>query len=308
MSPKPNLIIIAGPTGVGKTAAAVDMAKEFNGEIIGADSMQIYKYMNIGTAKPAAEELQGAPHHMISVFNPDEPYDAARFSTDARKLIKEIVQRNRTPFLAGGTGLYIKTALYGIFTANPPKYPDTAAPETVFQNTETAKPHDLLKQIDPAAAEKIHPNDTYRIRRALQVFHETGRSIFSHHGAHGFPESPFNPLKIVLMTDRDQLYEKIDRRVDAMIADGLMDEVKELLNRGYSHRLKSMQSIGYRHMGACIRGEISFEEAVRTLKRDTRRYAKRQLTWFKADPEYHWVEPEDRNRIKSLIARFLNLK
>ncbi len=305
MTNKTNLIIIAGPTGVGKTAAAVESAAEFNGEIIGADSMQIYKYMDIGTAKPSKEELCGVPHHMIDVLYPDEPYDTARFSRDARNIVGKIERRNRIPFMAGGTGLYIKTAVYGIFQPDTPQHPKQANTGDIYRERNVAQLYETLKQADPAGAERIHPNDAYRIRRALTVFYETGRSIFSHHDAHNFPDTPFNTLKIALYMDRQTLYEKIDRRVDAMLEAGFEDEVKGLLDQGYSHRLKSMQSIGYRHMCGYIRGEISFEEAVRTLKRDTRRYAKRQLTWFKSDPEMHWIEPGDKDRIRSLIAEFL---
>jgi tRNA dimethylallyltransferase len=301
---KPKIIIICGPTGIGKTAVAVDLAQHFNDQIIGADSMQVYKYMDIGTAKPTAEEQIRVAHHMIDIVEPDETFDAARYANLARAKIFELNQQNITPFVIGGTGIYIKALLYGLFNAevSDPDVRRRLKEEAAVHGSEYL--HARLGRLDPETARRLHAHDTYRILRALEVVETTGKTISRHHQEHGFLEQPFRTLKIGLTMDRADLYEGINARVDAMIFAGFVDEVRNLLMRGYAGDLKSMQSIGYRHMIDYIEGRLSWEECTRTLKRDHRRYAKRQLTWFGADPEIIWKEPGQTNAIKIIIEKF----
>jgi tRNA dimethylallyltransferase len=301
---KPKIIIICGPTGIGKTAVAVDLAQHFSGQIIGADSMQIYKYMDIGTAKPTAEEQNRVVHHMIDIVEPDETFDAARYTGLARAKISELNQENITPFVVGGTGLYIKALLYGLFNAEESDQDvrRRLKEEAAVHGSEYL--HVRLDRLDPESARRLHTHDTYRILRALEVVETTGKPISRHHQEHGFLEQPFRFLKIGLNMDRADLYEGINARVDAMISAGFVDEVRNLLARGYAGDLKSMQSIGYRHMIDYIEGRLSWEECTRTLKRDHRRYAKRQLTWFGADPEIIWKEPGQTNAIRIIIEKF----
>jgi len=301
---KPKIIIICGPTGIGKTAVAVDLAQHFSGQIIGADSMQIYKYMDIGTAKPTAEEQNRVAHHMIDIAEPDETFDAARYAGLARAKIFALNQQNITPFVVGGTGLYIKALLYGLFNAavSDPDVRRRLKEEAAVHGSEYL--HARLGRLDPESARRLHTHDTYRILRALEVVETTGKPISRHHQEHGFLEQPFRSLKIGLNMDRTDLYEGINARVDAMVSAGFVDEVRNLLARGYAGDLKSMQSIGYRHMIDYIEDRLSWEECTRTLKRDHRRYAKRQLTWFGADPEIIWEKPGQTNAIRIIIEKF----
>jgi len=302
---KPKVIVICGPTGSGKTAAAIQLAVRLNGQIINADSMQVYRHMDIGTAKPSRLEQQQVRHHLIDVAAPDEPFDAARYADMAQDLIGRLQSKGIVPFVVGGTGLYIKALLKGLFQVKPV---DPAVRSRLKKDAAVhgaASLHRRLQDCDPETARRIHPHDTYRILRALEIHELTGRSISQFQSEHGFSEKPFAALKIGLDIDRIELYERINRRVDHMIAAGLLQEVKILLERGYAPTLKSMQSLGYRHLVDFIQGRLSWPEALRTFKRDTRRYAKRQLTWFKADGEINWVAPEDTTRMLHLIHDFL---
>lgn len=303
---KPKIVVICGPTGVGKTAVGVELAGHFNGQIIGADSMQVYRHMDIGTAKPTAEEQARVVHHMINIISPDEPFDAARYAELAGTIIFELDRQEVTPFVVGGTGLYIKALLHGLFEAEvfDADVRRRLKQEADAQGIESL--HERLRRLDPESAERLHPNDRYRILRALEVVETTGKPISRYHREHGFSEQPFEALKIALSMDREVLYARINQRVDAMIAAGFLEEVKSLLAQGYSGNLKSMQSIGYRHMLDFIQGRSSREACVRTLKRDHRRYAKRQLTWFKADPQIIWKEPGQVEEIKMLVEKFLD--
>jgi tRNA dimethylallyltransferase len=302
---KPKIIIICGPTGVGKTAVAIDLAQHFGGQIIGADSMQVYKYMDIGTAKPTAEERARVVHHMVDFVEPDESFDAARYAAGARAKIIELEQQHITPFVVGGTGLYIKALLYGLFAekVSDPEIRTRLKAESDAHGIQSL--YDRLGRLDSETANRLHPNDTYRILRALEVIEATGQAISKFHQKHGFFERPFEALKIGLNLDRAFLYERINRRVDAMITAGFLEEVKSLLTRGYSASLNSMQSIGYRHMVEYIKGRSSWEECVRDMKRDHRRYAKRQLTWFRAEPEIIWKEPQQVEALKLSVEKFL---
>ena len=305
-NPKPPVVIICGPTGIGKTSAAIEAAEKFNGEIISADSMQIYRQMEIGTAKPTRKEQDRIRHHMIDIVDPDEPFDAARYSEMGRKIISTLNYRKCISFVAGGTGLYIKALIHGLFRAESPDVKTRQQLKEEAATHGSTRLHNRLNQIDPEAAERIHPNDTFRIIRALEMHAATGRTLTEYHRAHGFRGSSFRVLKIGLFMERQALYDRIDHRVDAMMAAGLVDEVKGLLEKGYPEDLKSMQSLGYRHMAGYLSGRLSREEAVRTMKRDTRRYAKRQLTWFRADPEIIWTEPRNVPALYPKIEAFLD--
>jgi tRNA dimethylallyltransferase len=302
---KPKIIIICGPTALGKTSTAINVAGAFNGEIIGADSMQIYRYMDIGTAKPTTDEQSRVAHHMIDLINPDEHFDARQFAEMANEKIIKLYASGVTPFVVGGTGLYIKALVHGLFKAGRA---DIRARERLQEQARIYGADSLyqkLRRHDPDTAERIHPNDSYRIIRALEVYELTGKPITAFQREHGFKNHRFRALKIGLHINREVLYDRINHRVDAMIDSGFLDEVKGLLDMGYSDDLKSMQSIGYRHLIDFIKGRCSWDETLRTLKRDTRRYAKRQLTWFKADPEIIWREPGQLREIQRLIKKFL---
>lgn len=304
---KPKIIVVCGPTGIGKTSTGIEIAGVFNGEIISADSMQVYRYMDIGTAKPTTDERARVHHHLIDIIDPVESFDAAQFAKSAHKVIIELHGRGITPFIVGGTGLYIKALVYGLFRAKPVDKNTRMRlkKEAVVRGTDFI--YKRLSECDPGSAERIHPNDTYRIIRALEIYETTEKAISKYHREHKFADSPFKVLKIGLQINREALYDRINRRVDAMVDAKFVDEVKGLLEKGYSTDLKSMQAIGYRHMIDFIEGRISWDEALRTLKRDTRRYAKRQLTWFRADPEIEWIEPEQVKDIHGLIKSFLRL-
>jgi tRNA dimethylallyltransferase len=303
---KPKIIIVCGPTGIGKTSVAIDLARHFEGQIIGADSMQVYKYMDIGTAKPTAAEQARVVHHLVDFVEPDEPFDAAQYAEMARTKIIELDQQRITPFVVGGTGLYIKALLYGLFDekVSDPEIRDRLKAEAGAHGIQCL--YERLGRQDPETADRLHPNDTYRILRALEVIEATGQTISKHHKKHGFFDQPFESLKIGLVMDRALLYERINRRVDAMISAGFLDEVKGLMARGYSVDLKSMQSIGYRHMVDYIEGRLSWSECVRTMKRDHRRYAKRQLTWFGADSEILWKASGQAEALKLLVENFMS--
>lgn len=300
-----RIIIVCGPTGIGKTSFSISIARRFNGEIVGADSMQVYKYMNIGTAKPEPHEVAAAPHHLIDFVDPKQEFDAGRFVREADRAIAKITAEEKIPIVAGGTGLYIKALLHGLFRSGPVCEKKIRELNRLLEEKGASYLHRELACHDPKAALKIHENDTFRVIRALEVFLTTGKRISDRQTDHHFNENRYQYLKIGLKTDREMLYNRINRRVEIMLKHGLLLEVKGLINKGYSFDLKPMQSIGYKHMGMFIRGEVDWEEAVRLLKRDTRRYAKRQLTWFNRDREIHWVEPGQIKEAETLVKEFL---
>lgn len=303
---RPKIIVFCGPTAIGKTEITIQMAEAFSGEVVGADSMQLYRFMDIGTAKPTPGERRRVPHHLVDVADPDADYDAARFLRQSRAAIYDILARSRLPLVAGGTGLYIKAMLYGLCDARPEDPAVRQKLKADAQAMGSRHLYDRLRRRDPAAAERIHPNDTYRIVRALEVFEITGAPMSDYRQRHRFSDAPFDALKIGLYLDRSVLYDRINRRVDQMVAEGLYDEVRHLLNMGYSKDLKPMQALGYRHMIAYMEGATDWQTAIDTLKRDTRRYAKRQLTWFRADPEVAWMQPDEVQAIADRIRDFLN--
>ncbi len=303
---KPKIVVLCGPTAVGKTSVAIETARAFCGEIVNADSMQIYRYMDIGTAKPSLEERRMVRHHLIDIANPDESFDAAKFAKAAGKIITYLNEEKKTAFVVGGTGLYIKALVHGLFQACPS---DPTIRHRLKSELARSGPDLLYKKlaaVDPETAEKLHPNDTHRVIRAIEVFETSGKPISAWQQAHQFGDQPYQVLKIGLTMNRKQLYHRIETRVDAMIQAGLADEVRTLLEKGYRSHLKSMQSIGYRHMADYIEGRLTFDEVVRTFKRDTRRYAKRQFTWFNKDSSIIWMHPDNINAIIQQVRWFLS--
>lgn len=304
---KSDIVVICGPTGVGKTSAGIELAKRFNGEIINADSMQIYRYMDIGTAKPTKAEQSEVPHHLIDIIDPDEHFDAEIYSEKARKIVHMLHGQGIIPFVVGGTGFYIKALEHGLFD---PGLADPVVREKLKKEAGvkgTGFLYDRLRRSDPETAAVVHPNDTYRIIRALEIYELTGEGISSHRRRHDFSDQPFNVLKIGLKMKRETLYDRINKRVDKMLAEGFIDEVMNLLDKGYPADLKSMQSIGYRHLTDFIQERHSLKEAVRIMKRDTRRYAKRQFTWFQADDCVTWFEPDQLPEMRKMVENFLNI-
>lgn len=300
-----KIITICGPTGIGKTGIAIDLARQFNGEIIGADSMQIYKYMDVGTAKPDARERAEAVHHLVDFLDPKEEFDAGRYTALADRAIEDIRSRGKRPIVAGGTGLYIRALLHGLFRTRPVCEATLQTLEDELSSLGSDVLHERLTLCDPDAAAAIHPNDGFRVVRALEVYMTTGTPISRYRESHDFKEKRYDSLTLGLFMEREELYDRINRRVDIMMDQGLLGEVNRLVEKGYSLDLKSMQSIGYRHMGMFIKGDVDMDEAVRLLKRDTRRYAKRQFTWFKKEPGLIWVNPRDREAVFKLAKDFL---
>jgi tRNA dimethylallyltransferase len=303
---KPKLVVILGPTGVGKSEIAVDVALAAGGEVVNADSQLVYRGMNIGTAKPSEAARKGVPHHLIDVVNPDEDFNAARYRGLALQAIADIRARGKNPIVCGGSGLYLRALLHGIFVG-PAK--DTAIRERLEQESQASGLnvlHERLQRLDPAAAAKIHPNDAHRIVRALEVFEVTGKPISDWQTEHGFKESAFYVLKVGLNRERSALYHLIDRRTEEMIAAGLVAEVEALAASGCALDLPALQSIGYRQIGLHLRGELTIDEAVALIKRDSHHLAKRQLTWFRADKEIRWFDAEkDRDKITTAVMEFV---
>jgi tRNA dimethylallyltransferase len=305
MESKQKIIVIAGPTASGKSGLAMDMALRFGGEIVNADSMQVYRWMDIGTAKPSAEERGRVPHHLLDVVDPDKDFNAADYRTLALPALQQIRSRGKTAFVVGGTGLYIRVLLGGLIHL-PPSDPDfRKGLQAEMAEQGTGGLHARLKSLDPESAERIHPNDRVRITRALEIIHLTGKPFSPMIREHGFKDSPFRALKICLQIGRDQLYHRIDARSVHMFEMGLLGETAELLERGYSPDLKPMNALGYRHMIRVIQGRWDLGRCLERLQADTRRYAKRQLTWFRADPEMVWLNPKNGSVIEERIREFL---
>ena len=303
--PKPRLVIILGPTGVGKTAMALALAGRLGGEIVSADSMQVYRGMDIGTAKPTPEERRRIPHHLLDVVDPDQPFDASRYCVLAHEVIARLCGEGKPVFVVWGTGLYIRALLGGLI-AGPGA--DESLRQSLREEEErwgTPRLYERLQARDPQAAQRISPRDAVRIIRAIEVLELTGRSIVDHQKDHRFRSQPYDALKIGLMLPREELLSRIDGRTERMIAAGFVGEVERLLARGYARSLKPMQSLGYRHLAAYLAGEVDIGGAIRLIKRDTRRYAKRQMTWFAADPEIIWLAPDEINAAAERIGCFL---
>ncbi len=287
--PKIPLIVLVGPTAVGKTAFSIKLAQKLNGEIISADSVQVYRYLDIGTAKPTTEEKSQVAHHLIDVVDPSVNFTVYDFQMLARKKIDEIHARSKLPVLTGGTGFYVKAVLDGFsFSSGKSNVQVRKRLQDVLLARGKDYLYHLLQEQDPQSAKHIHPNDVKRVMRALEFFYLTGEPIRVQKERTEKKDSPYKPLYFGLYMNREQLYDRINRRVESMIKKGLLSEVKGLLHNGYNKNMKALQALGYRHMIAYLEGELSWENALLLLKRDTRRYAKRQLTWFCADPRIRW--------------------
>jgi len=301
---RPTVVVIAGPTASGKTTVGLKLAERFGGEIVSADSIQIYRYLDIGSAKPTLEERKRVAHHLIDIRNPDEEFSAGDFVREARQAIDAMVSRGKLPFVVGGTGLYIRLLLGGI--ADLPSGDQALRARLMEEERESEGTlFHRLAAVDPESAERIPRSNARRLIRALEVFLLTGEKLSDIRQRHGLQDRPYDYLFICLQPERRVLYERIENRVDSMIEDGLVEEVRLLYARGYSRKLNSLQSLGYRHMGLALAGEMELAEAVRLMKQDTRRYAKRQLTWFRSESEAVWYDPEEISGIEAKVSFFV---
>lgn len=289
------LLILTGPTAVGKTEISIQLAKQCGGEIISADSMQVYKKMDIGTAKIQPEEMQGVPHYMIDELEPDEEFNVFIFQKKVKQYMKEIYERGHIPILVGGTGFYIQAVLYDIvFTENQKQDSYRKELQEMAQSPKGIHSlHEMLQKVDAASAQNIHENNVKRVIRALEYYHFTGEPFSVHNERERHRKSPYNFHYVVLTMDREKLYRRIDSRVDEMVKEGLVDEVKGLLDAGYKRDLVSMQGLGYKETAAYLEGECTLADAIYRLKRDTRHFAKRQLTWFRREKEVTFLNKDN---------------
>jgi tRNA dimethylallyltransferase len=301
----PKVAVLIGPTAVGKTAAALQLAQALGGEIVNADSLQVYRELDIGTAKPTWEERRQVRHHLVDVADPPEPYDAARFSLEGRAALADLAARQAPPLVAGGTGFYIKALLYGLFEEGAATYAVRARLQEEAQTRGLPELYQRLLRLDPDAAGRIHPHDTYRIVRALEVLEATGQKLSACWQGHAFRDCPYEVVKLGLALPREELYARIAQRIKAMLAQGWLGEVAGLLER-YPADLKPLQAIGYRHLAQHLSGRYSLDEAVELLTRDTRRFAKRQLTWFRADPDIRWFHPAQTGEMLACLEEFFH--
>ena len=288
---KKPLIIIAGPTATGKSAAAVKVAKAIGGEVISADSMQVYRGMDIGSAKITTEETEGVPHHLIDVLDPTEDFNVTIFQKMAKEAMQGIYERGHIPIICGGTGFYIQSVLYDIdFTTEDTDYEYRHSLERLAEEQGTAALYEMLKEVDPASCESIHENNVKRVIRALEYYHETGQPISAHNAEQRAKEEAYDALFFVITDERAQMYARIDTRVDEMVRAGLVEEVRHLKDMGIPRTAVSMQGLGYKEIYDYLTGDGTLDEAIYTIKRDTRHFAKRQLTWFKREPSVIWVD------------------
>lgn len=287
------MIVLTGPTAVGKTALSIRLAKAVDGEIISADSMQVYKMMDIGSAKITKEEMQGVPHHLIDVLQPWEDFHVVKFQELCKKCIEEIYERGHIPIIAGGTGFYIQAVLKDIdFTESDCQSEYRQRLENLAKEKGAEYLHDMLGRVDPKSAKAIHANNIKRTIRALEYYELTGEKISEHNETEKQKKSAYDSYYFVLTDDREKLYERINLRVDQMIQNGLVEEVKKLMEKGCKRGMTSMQGLGYKEIASYLEGEISLEEAVYLIKRDTRHFAKRQLTWFRREQDVIWIDRE----------------
>ena len=287
---KPKVIVICGPTASGKTALSIELAKRINGELVSADSMQIYKDMDIGSAKVTKEEMQGIKHYLVDCVSPDERYSVANYKLDAKKAIEEILKKGKTPIVVGGTGLYIDALIYEI------EYQDIKINESYRKELESIKQNQGLEvlyeralKIDPEAMKKISPNDSKRIMRVLEIYEATGKNKTEQEAESRLKEIPYNYKVFAITMDREKLYERINKRVDIMIENGLIEEVKELLKK-YKEFPTAMQALGYKEVKEYLDGKLTKQEMIDKIKQESRRYAKRQLTWFRKNKQTIWID------------------
>ncbi|MBI2486667.1 MAG: tRNA (adenosine(37)-N6)-dimethylallyltransferase MiaA [Deltaproteobacteria bacterium] len=306
---KPKLLVILGPTAVGKSKLGIEIAKRIDGEIVNADSLQVYRYLNIGTAKLSRDQSEQVPHHLTDIVDPYEEFNAGIYRKSAKLLIQELHRKSTKIIIVGGTYLYVRVLLYGIIE-------EISANKQIRENLRNLKStfgvryvYERLKSLDPDSASRIHPNDYIRTERALEAYYLTGERMSDLREKHGFREHEFEVLKIGLFEDRKILRNKIDQRVDKMIEEGLVEEVKELQRMGFGKDLKPMQSIGYKQVNQYLDGEITLDSAIGLIKRDTKRLAKRQMTWLRSDKDIHWYHlPEDLERVINEAEAFYLVK
>ena len=306
---KKPLVVLTGPTAVGKTKASIGLAKAIGGEIISADSMQIYRHMDIGSAKTMPEEMEGVPHYLIDELEPSEEFHVVRFQQMAKEAMKKIYSHGNIPIIVGGTGFYIQALLYDIdFTETREEDSYRRELEAYADSKGAAYLHDMLRRVDPKAAEEIHANNVKRVIRALEYYHQTGKRISEHNETERKKQSPYQFVYFVLNDDRKNLYQRIDMRVDQMIQQGLVAEVRHLREMGCTRDMVSMQGLGYKEILAYLDGECTLEEAVYIIKRDTRHFAKRQITWFKRERQVTWIEKDqyayDEERILNAMIQY----
>jgi tRNA dimethylallyltransferase len=304
---KENVIVIVGPTCSGKTNLSLKLSELIPSEIISADSRQIYKYLYIGTAKPSKEQLKKVPHHLIDFLDPSENYDVSKFEKDAEKIINEIFGRNKFPIVVGGSGLYIKALIDGIFDSADRN--EEYRKELIQKRKEFGNEflYEELKKVDPESASKMLPQNWKRVMRALEVFHTTGEPIWKHHqNQSSVKEKKYNFIQFGLNWDRKILYENIDRRVDWMIENGLIDEVNNILSKEYDKNLNSLNTVGIKEIIQYLDGEITLERAIELIKRNTRHYAKRQLTWFRKDKRINWFDINDLHELDIILEKIIN--
>ena len=300
---KKPLVILTGPTAVGKTNLSIGLAKAIGGEIISADSMQVYKYMDIGSAKITKDEMQGVPHYLVDELEPNEEFNIVRFKQMAVEAMEKIYANGHIPIVTGGTGFYIQALLYDVdFTENEADTEYRAELEHLAKEKGSLYLHNMLKEVDPASAEAIHHNNVKRVIRALEYYKLTGEKISEHNEAESKKESPYNFAYIVLNRRRDVLYERIEKRIDIMLENGLVDEVQRLKDMGYTRDMVSMQGLGYKEILDYLNGSITLDEAVYILKRDTRHFAKRQLTWFRRERDVNWLDIDEKSEDEMLVS------
>lgn len=291
---KKPLVILTGPTAVGKTKASIGLAKAIGGEIISADSMQVYKEMDIGSAKIRPEEMDDVPHYLVDELEPHEEFHVVRFQQMAKQAMEKIYSNGHIPIVVGGTGFYIQALLYDIdFTENDGDMAYREELETFASENGAEALHNILREVDPESADTIHANNVKRVIRALEFYKQTGTKISEHNETERQKESPYQFYYFVLNDDRANLYDRINRRVDLMIEEGLVDEVRALKEKGYTKDMVSMQGLGYKEMFEYLEGDISLEEAIYKIKRDTRHFAKRQITWFKRERDVIWIDKKE---------------
>lgn len=305
---KKPLIILTGPTAVGKTKLSIELAKAVNGQMISADSMQVYRHMDIGTAKIRPEEMQDIPHYLIDVLDPWESFDVVRFQTMAKEALEKIYTAGAIPIVVGGTGFYIQALLYNIdFDENDSETGYRSELQSFADRHGVEALHDRLRQVDEKSADMIHPNNIKRVIRALEFYHQTGARISEHNETQRQKESPYRFAYFVLDDERERIYRRIDQRIDQMLDQGLVAEVKQLRDMGCTRDMVSMQGLGYKEILAYLDGECTLEEAVYILKRDTRHFAKRQLTWFRREHEVRWIErqeyPDEAAMLQAMLAQ-----
>ncbi len=300
------MVVLTGPTAVGKTKLSIRLAKAIDGEIISADSMQVYKYMDIGSAKIRREEMEGVPHHLIDILEPWDEFNVVVFQKKCKECLARIYQRGHVPILTGGTGFYIQAILRDIdFTENEENTSIRRSLEELAKEKGAEYLHEMLKQVDEESAAAIHPNNIKRTIRALEYFRLTGEKISEHNEQERQKQEAYNSCYFVLNDDRARLYERIEKRIDEMLEEGLVEEVRGLKNRGCNRSMVSMQGLGYKEILSYLDGETTLEEAVYLLKRDTRHFAKRQLTWFRREPDVIWVDKDKFDYDESAILNFM---